>query len=242
MIVAADACLGTIGGGRLEYEAIAAARDLLADGAGSRDMAVALGPDLGQCCGGRVSLSLVRLDASARAAAVKRARQTAAALPHVLIMGAGHVGRALARHLQHLPLACTVVDDRAEQIASVDAAVQTRLTALPEAEITGAPAGAAFVVLTHDHALDFLLATAALERRDARYVGLVGSATKRARFESWHRDRAAGSNLDGLTCPIGTAAGSDKRPEAIAVATAAEVMAALAGRSEAGAKGMASDG
>lgn len=213
MHVTADALHGTIGGGRLEWLAIAAARAMLAAGETARDMEVPLGPEIGQCCGGRVRLTLERVAAIA----------PEAAYPTVLILGAGHVGRALARALAPLPLAPLLIDGRAGELALAPPGIPTRESALPEAEIRAAPPGAAYVILTHDHALDFLLAAEALARGDAAYVGLIGSATKRARFERW-----LGRPAPALTCPIGAAGRGDKRPAVIAAHGAVEVLGAVA--------------
>ena len=145
--------------------------------------------------------------------------------PPVLIFGAGHVGAALAAALAPLPLSVAVIDERAALLAPLGAFARTVLTALPETEITAAPPGAAFVVATHDHGLDFLLVEAALARGDAAYVGMIGSASKRAQIAT----RLAATGLDParLTCPIGALGARDKRPEVIAAQTAAELVAAL---------------
>ena len=91
-----------------------------------------------------------------------------------------------------------------------------------------APSGAAFIVLTHDHALDFLIVSEALKRDDAAYVGLIGSATKRAVFaRQWREAGGEDACFDVLVCPIGGAHLRDKRPSVIAALTVAEVMAAL---------------
>ena len=103
--------------------------------------------------------------------------------------------------------------------------VPTLLTALPEAAIRAARPGAAFVIMTHDHGLDFLLTTEALRRGDAAYIGLIGSATKRARFLREARD--AGIDTAKLTCPIGAGFSTDKRPEIIALFAAAEIAGVL---------------
>lgn len=182
MYVASDGLFGTIGGGQLEYMVIDEARAMLKRGDLSGEMDVPLGPEIGQCCGGRVQISLKRLGAAAKEQAKTRIRADEQALPHVYVLGAGHVGRALADLFQHMPVKCVVIDTRAEELGMCQANVETRLTALPEIDITNAPAGSAFIVLTHDHALDFLLSFAALERGDATYVGLIGSKTKRAKF------------------------------------------------------------
>ena len=227
MFVASEALYGTIGGGQLEHRAIEAARAMLRDGALSREMDVPLGPEIGQCCGGRVELSLQRMRASDKRAALDRAEAENATLPHVYVMGAGHVGRALADLLQHLPVRGILVDPRAGEIALCTAAVETRVSAIPEVEIANAPAGSAFVVLTHDHGLDFLLTSAALERGDAAYVGMIGSATKRAKLRNWMRQHCGRCDFGQLTCPIGAQGSGDKRPALIAAFVVAEVLAQL---------------
>ena len=227
MFVAPHALCGTIGGGQLEHMAIERAREMLTDGALNAAMDVPLGPEIGQCCGGRVELSLVRMRQGDRRAALKQAQQAQAALPSVYVMGAGHVGRALADQLQHLPVNCVLVDTRPEELAQCRADVDMRFSMIPEVEIATAPAGSAFVVLTHDHGLDFLLASAALERGDAAYVGMIGSATKRVKFRNWLRDHCDGQSIENLNCPIGASGSRDKRPSVIAAFVVAEVMAEL---------------
>ncbi|SMC83538.1 xanthine dehydrogenase accessory protein XdhC [Primorskyibacter flagellatus] len=227
MFVAANALHGTIGGGQLEFLAIQTARDMVRDGVLHKHMDVPLGPEIGQCCGGRVELSLSRMRGSDKNAARRRAAKQDDDQPHVYVIGAGHIGRALARIFQHLPVRCILVDTRASEIALCDAAVETRVSAIPEIDISNAPPHSAFVVLTHDHALDFLLTSAALERGDAAYVGMIGSATKRAKFRNWAHAQCDGLTLDNLTCPIGASGSQDKRPSVIASFVAAEVIAEL---------------
>lgn len=227
MFVTPTALWGTIGGGQLEFMIINAARDMLRDGALHRDMDVPLGPEIGQCCGGRVELSLTRMRASDKRAATDRAVQHRDALPHVYVLGAGHVGRALANQFQHLPVRCILIDTRADEIDQCSADVETRVSAIPESDIWGAPAGSAFIVLTHDHGLDFLLTTTALDRHDAAYVGMIGSATKRAKLRNWAHKHCDGQSIEHLNCPIGASGSRDKRPSVIAAFVVAEVMAEL---------------
>ncbi|WP_282602152.1 xanthine dehydrogenase accessory protein XdhC [Paracoccus sp. PARArs4] len=208
MFVTPDRVTGTIGGGQLEYMAIDRARQMLARNEAQARMDVPLGPEIGQCCGGRVVLTLDR--AAPRA---ERRRQA-------LVFGAGHVGRALAPALSVLPLEVTLIDSRPEELA-LARGVTTRLTPIPEAELRAARAGDIAVILTHDHALDFLLAAEALSRGDLAYVGMIGSATKRARFARFARGQ--GIDPAPLVCPIGTGGTPDKRPEFIAAFTMAEI-------------------
>ncbi|MCT4332899.1 xanthine dehydrogenase accessory protein XdhC [Paracoccus sp. YLB-12] len=213
MFVAADRVTGTIGGGQLEYMAIDRARQMLARGETEASMDIPLGPEIGQCCGGRVQLLL------------DRQGPTPEAHPKVLIFGAGHVGRALALALQPLPVHARLIDTRPEELAQAAPGLDTLLTALPEAQIRAADSGTAVVIVTHDHALDFLLAAESLARNDLAYVGMIGSATKRAQFSRFARDR--GLDPAPLTSPIGAGFSPDKRPAVIAAYTAAELMARL---------------
>lgn len=238
MFVSASGLCDTIGGGQLEYMAIDKARAMLRCGETTAEMDVPLGPEIGQCCGGRVTLSLTRMTKADRDAALAADAERRAALPHVYVLGAGHVGRALAAFFQSLPVRCILVDSRADEIAQSRADVEKREAAVPETVIRAAPPGSAFIVLTHDHALDFLLTAEALARGDASYVGLIGSANKRARFERYCASEAPAAAMAQLTCPIGAAGSADKRPEVIAAFVVAEVMAQITGPAPA-AKGAA---
>lgn len=214
MMVGLETVTGTIGGGHLEYLAIDRARQMLARGKVGARLDIPLGPEIGQCCGGRVELTLDRSPATPRAPG-----------PQVLIFGAGHVGRALAAALLPLPVVPRLIDERAAELALAPPGVAATLTPLPEAELRAAPQGAAYVIVTHDHALDFLLATEALSRGDAAYVGMIGSRTKRATFARFAA--AKGVRTDALTCPIGAGCPPDKRPEIIAAFTATEILGHL---------------
>ena len=227
MYVRAESLFGTIGGGQLEHLAIAAARDLLAVGNLSHHMDVPLGPEIGQCCGGRVEIALTRMSTSDKEAALREADAQDAALPAVYILGAGHVGRALADLFQHLPVRAVLIDQREEELDQSRAQVERRQSAIPEIDVMNAAPGSAFIVLTHDHGLDFLLTSAALQRGDAAYVGMIGSATKRAKFASWTQDHCDGLSVADLICPIGAGGSRDKRPAVIAAQVAAEVITAL---------------
>ncbi len=227
MYVAAEALHGTIGGGQLEFMVISHARDMLGKGSATDNLDIPLGPDIGQCCGGRVRIALTRMTPHTKQIALRQTAQAEAAHPHIYVMGAGHVGRALADQLQHLPVHCILIDTRADQLAQCDARVQTRLSAIPEHDIRTAPAGSAFVVLTHDHALDFLLTSEALMRGDAAYVGMIGSATKRTKFARWCQTQCDGLTTQDLICPIGAGGSGDKRPCVIAAFVVAEIIAEL---------------
>lgn len=264
MIVTATAVSGTIGGGALEWEAVARARACLAE---ARDdvRRVPLGPGLGQCCGGAVTLltetwtrgrlGTLQGDVAARPLpgrggdapmAVRRilaaARNGGAApLPGIVegwmvepvsratravwIYGAGHVGRALAGVLAPLPgVSVTLVDDAPARFPdALPDGVTPLVAANPADAVVHAPGDATHLVLTYSHALDLEICHRVLSR-DFGHLGLIGSATKRARF----RSRLAGlghaaRQIDRMACPIGDPA-LGKHPQAIAVSVAAALL------------------
>jgi xanthine dehydrogenase accessory factor len=237
MFVSRSAIHGTIGGGQLEFMAIDQARQIIADPKGLQELMldIPLGPEIGQCCGGRVEVLIRLVDDELKAELLRTAEAEQERLPHIYLFGGGHVGQALAVALSLLPVRVTVVETRAEALDGMPEGVETRLTSVPEEMVRSAPAGAAFVVLTHDHALDFLIVAEALKRTDAAYVGMIGSQTKKATFRSWYLKSAGGSEADfvRLVSPIGGDTVKDKRPAVIAALAAAEIMTVLAASSKA---------
>ncbi len=229
MLVSGRSSAGTIGGGRLEYEAIARARALLASDERQAQLSMPLGPEIGQCCGGHVTLDLRRIDAPALAELAAAESEEARSLPGVLLFGAGHVGQALASALAPLPLRLSWIDERAEAFpVRKPEGIRAVATDHLLDEVAAAPGGAAYLVLTHSHALDFMLCEAVLRRGDFAYLGLIGSKTKRRRFERGFRELGiAWDRIARLTCPIGGSTVRDKRPEVIAALTAAELLTEL---------------
>jgi xanthine dehydrogenase accessory factor len=247
MLVSQTAIFGTIGGGQLEYMAIDKARQMVAPSgrlgsvnrlqSSSRievdeicaTLDVPLGPEIGQCCGGRVEVLIRLVDAALATELVATAEAEEAHLPYVYIFGGGHVGQALASTIALLPVHGIVIETRAEALEGMPETVETRLTPMPEAMVRDAPAGTAFAILTHDHALDFLIVAEALKRDDTAYVGMIGSKTKKATFRNWFLKSADGSEAEfaRLVSPIGGEAVKDKRPQVIAALAAAEIMTAL---------------
>ncbi|WP_366663899.1 xanthine dehydrogenase accessory protein XdhC, partial [Mesorhizobium sp.] len=190
---------------------------------------VPLGPEIGQCCGGRVEVLIRLVDARIEQELIAKAEAEEAHLPHVYVFGGGHVGQALAASLALLPIHVEVVETRADALEGMPETVETRLTPMPEAVVREARAGSAFAILTHDHALDFLIVAEALKRDDAAYVGMIGSKTKKATFKNWFlkSDEGSEAQFNRLVSPIGGNAVKDKRPPVIAALAAAEIMTAL---------------
>jgi len=209
MLVTADGQTGSIGGGHLELKALEKARGLLS-GTDATPVVECfkLGPSLGQCCGGALTLLFEPFLARAW---------------NVWIFGAGHVGQALAYQLAGLPVRVTLADARAAQFPpALPANCEKLLEPVLEDAAKDVPAGADALVMTHSHDLDLALVERLLRRGDLAYVGLIGSASKRKRFESRLADKNIAS--DRLVCPIGIADIADKHPHAIAIATAADLL------------------
>lgn len=230
MLVTASTMLGTIGGGALEFRAIDLARKMLEGGnADEQTLELPLGPEIGQCCGGRVGLSLNRMDKKMLEELHAGLKAQEEKQPQILVFGGGHVGLALARALSPLPFRTRLIETRPD-ILPPELTISHEIVAVPEMLVRTLDAGAAVVVLTHDHALDFLIVSEALKRNDLAYVGMIGSQTKRATFRNqWLRDGGEARLLERLVCPIGNAAVRDKRPEIIATLAAAEITERLLG-------------
>lgn len=235
MLVSAAQAVGTIGGGHLEFKALAAAKAMLAarDPAPRRER-YPLGPALGQCCGGVVELEYALLDDSAIAR-----WPDGPPLMHLQMHGGGHVGHAIATLLATLDVRCDWIDERDEAFAPTTTlgtpwpgSVRRRVADGPEAEVAAAPAGAFFLVLTHDHALDFRIVEAALRRDDAGFVGMIGSTSKRERFRHRLARRGMdGERIDRMRCPVGVPGIAGKQPEIIALAVVAQLVQHATARS-----------
>ncbi|MGB1311333.1 MAG: xanthine dehydrogenase accessory protein XdhC, partial [Leucothrix sp.] len=145
---------------------------------------------------------------------------------NIVVFGAGHVGRALVNVLAGLECEVTWVDSRAEEFPeTIPANVIKAVEPNPEDVVETAPVDSYFVVLTHSHSLDQLLCERILTRSDFCYCGLIGSQSKRAKFE--HRLRAKGfseQQIATLTCPMGIPSLGGKQPGHIAVAVAAQLL------------------
>ena len=234
MIVSATEAIGTVGGGHLELKAIAHAREMLM--VRPRELAphtehFPLGPALGQCCGGAVTLAYRALDA----ATLERWPESAP-LFHLQLYGAGHVGRAIATLLATLDVSVDWIDEREAEFPATTALgtpwpahIRRVCVDAVEGEVRLAKPGAFYLVLTHDHDLDLRITEAVLRRGDFAYLGLIGSKTKRQRFV--HRFEHRGIDpeaIDRMTCPIGIQPSIGKEPEVIALGVVAQLLQRLA--------------
>ena len=144
---------------------------------------------------------------------------------NIAVFGAGHVGRAVVGALSGLDSNIRWVDSRRKVFRQVPNNVRTIETSDPALEVAAMPIQSFYLVMTHSHALDFDICDRILRRDDARYCGLIGSTSKRRRFEKRFRQQGMPQALlDALTCPIGVDGISGKKPAEIAVSAAAEIL------------------
>lgn len=205
MIVSEEAAEGGFGDPVLEREAIEAARGLLVDSGDTRLL------KFKSASGSPVRLLFEPIGASDF---------------NIVLFGAGHVGKALVQVMQGLPCSITWVDQREHEFPDLlPSNVNIQVSDRPDLVIDDAPQGSSVLVMTHSHALDQAICERALRRGDLGYCGLIGSATKLAKFR--RRLSALGLSataLEGLTCPIGIDGISGKHPSEIAIAVAAELL------------------
>ncbi|MBL4673785.1 MAG: xanthine dehydrogenase accessory protein XdhC [Arenicella sp.] len=223
MIVTEQQSYNTIGGGNLEFMVTEQARLMLHQTASDQHLEhYPLGPKLGQCCGGSTTI-LFEFFASSRA--------------NVMLFGAGHVGIALSKIMLDLPVSLRWVDNRAEQFSQPlantlegarreGAHLEEIVSDDPAKEVASMPAASYFIIMTHDHELDFKLCMAILHRGDARFIGLIGSTTKWLRFVKRLSDAGfSESQIKKIHCPIGLTDVAGKRPMEVAVSIAGQFIA-----------------
>ncbi|MGZ9737846.1 xanthine dehydrogenase accessory protein XdhC [Pseudomonas sp. GNP012] len=213
MVISANQAFDTIGGGHLEYKAMKIAREMLASGKQDTHLErFSLGASLGQCCGGATVLLFEPMG------------QVQA---QIAVFGAGHVGRALVPLLASLPCRVRWIDSREEEFPEqIPHSVRKIVSEEPVDEIDDLPAGSYCIVMTHNHQLDLELTAAILKRNDFAYFGLIGSKTKRVKFEHRLRDRGFDNSVvQRMRCPMGIGEVKGKLPVEIAISIAGEIIA-----------------
>jgi len=227
MAVLAGATVGTIGGGHLEHQAITHARALLPGGGAEEVRRYALGPSLGQCCGGEVHLRFEPVSSKDIPALAQRLGESG---QPVALFGGGHVGRALVQVLGQLPFEVRWIDSRDEIFpAQLPDNVQCEHSDPVHAAVADLVPQSRVLIMSFSHAEDLDIVAACLARQRAQgdlpYVGLIGSKTKWASFRQRLQARGfSAEDMAHVTCPIGVPGIADKRPEVIAVGVAAQLL------------------
>ena len=230
MAVFAQTSIGTVGGGHLEWQAMAQARARLLGNPGAPLVRYALGPTLGQCCGGEVTLKFETVSALDVPRLQVAFAATRVNWPQVVLFGGGHVGWALVQTLAPLPLRVRWVDSRDGVFpAALPANVCAEFSDPVQQAVASLAADSHVLVMSFSHAEDLDVVAACLKRQrfqaDLPFLGLIGSKSKWAAFR--HRLQARGFTDDELahvTCPIGLPGISGKTPEVIALAVAAQLL------------------
>ncbi len=261
MLISNNHTDGTIGGGALEFDAIALARSILAEkktATWQRSIKdYALGPSLGQCCGGAVRLLFEPFDEAeinylqqneeTTSLYVSRPLETGEPIHFtndetgknnwlveplrkksipLYLYGAGHVGREIVRVFDGMNADIVWIDDDETRFPqSLPANVSRIISATPAGLVEYAPADAFHVVMTYSHPLDLEICHAVLKKNNFRYLGLIGSKTKRASFEKKMRKLGlSDAAFVRLICPIGIAGITSKEPSSIAISLAAQIL------------------
>ena len=214
MVVSQNDTFDTIGGGHLEFKAIKQAQKLLLENKDAQLIEhFQLGSQLGQCCGGNASLLFECF---------------AANTIHIAVFGAGHVGQALIPMLAGLPCHITWVDNRESQFpANCEqyANVTKLVTDDPAEEVAAMASNTLYIVMTHNHQLDFDISLAILKREDFHYLGLIASDTKWRRFQQRYKHREVPVSLvERMNCPIGLEQVVGKMPMEVAISVAGQII------------------
>jgi xanthine dehydrogenase accessory factor len=245
MLVSEADIWGTVGGGHLEFDAISHARTLLTSNtSGQEEKRYALGPSLGQCCGGVVWLGFELLDSIAMqnvatnpintlGSGLKTLKNNAPPQKHIALFGGGHVGQAIVRTLSHLPCVVRWVDSRDEIFPGhLQALADCEHSDPVQAAVADLAADSHVLIMSFSHAEDLEIVAACLTRNRERpgeqaalpFIGLIGSKTKWASFRKRLEQRGfTASELSQVTCPIGMVGIEGKEPDVIALAVAAQL-------------------
>ncbi len=235
MVVFDDIFFGTIGGGHLEFEAIAEARHFLKLPDLSQVLPMekrfALGPSLGQCCGGALVLNFESVSGrdTDRLQAILDAQRIQRCMP-LALFGGGHVGKALVNVLAPLPFQVRWIDSRDEIFPDpVPPQVVCEHSNPVQAAVADLAPNSRVLIMSFSHAEDLDIVAACLlrvrQKNDLPFVGLIGSATKWATFKRRLAERGfSEAECQHITCPIGVPGISGKEPEVIAVAVAAQLL------------------
>ncbi|AWG20741.1 xanthine dehydrogenase accessory protein XdhC [Flavobacterium faecale] len=200
---------GTIGGGKLEFQVIAEAVTAIKENK-TKHFSYTLGPEFEQCCGGKVALLIEPMNQS----------------PQLHLFGAGHIGVALCDIMKDTPFEVHLYDTRAnwQENLKVDKSIIYHNEPFDLYKQTvGWGSNCYAVIMTHDHRLDFEITALALDS-DTKYIGLIGSKTKKNRFNSMLiKELGMKEGIAPVHCPIGLDLGGNT-PKEIAISIASELL------------------
>ena len=202
---------GTIGGGKLEHQAIADAGDLLSSRNKTLTKEYPLGAAFGQCCGGSVELFMEVINTA----------------PLLYIFGAGHIGYALSEIMKNTAFDVKLIDSRENWFGQFSDHPEVDYineeSDFFEELVQWNQSRTYLIVLTHLHDLDQEIIEFSIEK-EAKYIGLIGSQTKWKQFKKRIlQKKDLEIELAKVHCPVGLNIGGES-PQEIAISIASELL------------------
>jgi xanthine dehydrogenase accessory factor len=203
---------GTIGGGKLEFKAIDEAIKAIEENR-IIESTYTLGPEFEQCCGGKVELIIEPMNKS----------------PELFLFGAGHIGVEICRLLKDTPFHVSLIDSRKDWLTNLEFDNHVKKHEVNENDFKTFIDAVRWsencyvLVLTHDHKIDFDVIAMALKEK-TKYIGLIGSKTKRVRFNNMLiNELSIEEGMQNVICPIGLELGGNA-PKEIAISVVAQLL------------------
>lgn len=221
MLISAEEIFGTIGGGNLEYLVINKSKDLLKNKIKKSEiLSIPLGPGIGQCCGGYVQIQLTH-----HANGIKSI-ENSIEKNNLFIFGAGHIGQALCSKSLDLNFNIHLIDSRKNFLLMNEYEdIDYIFAKEPWKLIKNLAPKAYYIILTHSHDLDFKIINQILISNSFRFIGLIGSKTKKNRFSSRLKDNGHNQKIiDLIECPVGLNIIHTKEPNEIAISIIAKLI------------------
>ena len=215
ILISNDTIFGTIGGGNLEYLIVKEAKKLIDNKINKKSLNIALGPNIGQCCGGYVQIKLSLHKNSLEA--LKNEKLYDDKNTNLYIFGAGHIGQALISKLENINFNTFLIDSRENFLKMTNINnINYLLSKKPWEIVNRLKDNSYFVVLTHSHDYDLKIINEVL-KKNFTFLGLIGSKTKKNRFFKRLIDNGHNKSLvETIECPIGINIGNSKDPDEIA--------------------------
>ena len=215
ILISNDTIFGTIGGGNLEYLIVREAKSLIDNKIDKKSLNIALGPGIGQCCGGYVQIKLSLHENSSEA--LKNEKLYDYKNINLYIFGAGHIGQALISKLENINFNTFLIDSREDFLKMTNFKnINYLLSKKPWEIVNRLKDNSCFVVLTHSHDYDLKILNEVL-KKNFTFLGLIGSKTKKNKFFKRLIDNGHNKSLvETIECPIGINIGNSKDPDEIA--------------------------
>jgi xanthine dehydrogenase accessory factor len=210
MIVTSDGeYFGTVGGGNIEMTVIEEAKKICRQSSPVK-LVLNLEEDAGMKCGGNIEIYI----------------EPVVPLYELVIFGAGHIGKKVARYARDFGFKITLVDPREEIMSQFEKENYKLINQdyLSTAQSLGSNENTYLVVLTPKHEFDQEL-TGVLAKKPHRYLGMIGSARKVAASRKHYIDNNIlnEQEISKIDMPIGIKFNA-QTPEEIAISIVARLI------------------